>query len=133
LRERHALIANFDYVKPRVPERESVAIPLGETAFAEAREFGRSLSMAEVMEEAAALTRITPPNAKEASVLSPREIEVLELVAEGKSNREIADLLFLSHRTVEAHVASILAKLNVDSRYDAVSAARNRGFLSALL
>jgi DNA-binding CsgD family transcriptional regulator len=130
LRERSTLIPGFDYFKPRVPERESIAGPLGDAAFAEAWEIGRSLSMAEVMEEAAALTGGSRAGLKDASMISPREIEVLELVAQGKSNREIAETLFLSHRTVEAHMASILAKLEVDSRHKAVSAARNRGFLS---
>jgi DNA-binding NarL/FixJ family response regulator len=54
---------------------------------------------------------------------------VLNLVADGKSNREIAQTLFLSHRTVDAHMASIRTKLAVDSRYKAVLAARHRGFL----
>ncbi|UQA91585.1 helix-turn-helix transcriptional regulator [Streptomyces halobius] len=48
--------------------------------------------------------------------LSPREGEVARLVALGHTNREIADVLFLSPRTVEHHVAKVLCKLNVSSR-----------------
>jgi predicted ATPase/DNA-binding CsgD family transcriptional regulator len=48
--------------------------------------------------------------------LSPREREVAELVAHGKSNRDIADALFITERTVESHVSSIFAKLDVHSR-----------------
>ncbi|MDT0378037.1 AAA family ATPase [Streptomyces sp. DSM 42041] len=48
--------------------------------------------------------------------LSPRETEVARLVALGRTNREIADVLFLSPRTVEQHVARVLRKLNVSSR-----------------
>ena len=48
--------------------------------------------------------------------LTPREREVARLVAEGKSNREIAETLFLSERTVENHVGNILMKLGFDSR-----------------
>ncbi|MFF5715819.1 AAA family ATPase [Streptomyces buecherae] len=48
--------------------------------------------------------------------LSPREREVARLVALGHTNREIADVLFLSPRTVEQHVAKVLRKLNVASR-----------------
>jgi DNA-binding NarL/FixJ family response regulator len=48
--------------------------------------------------------------------LSPREVEVLRLLVEGHSNREIGDQLFLSDRTVENHVGHILTKLNLDSR-----------------
>ncbi len=49
-------------------------------------------------------------------VLSPREAEVAHLAGMGRKNREIAEALFLSPRTVEAHVASVLRKLGVDSR-----------------
>jgi predicted ATPase/DNA-binding CsgD family transcriptional regulator len=48
--------------------------------------------------------------------LSPREVEVLRLLAEGHSNRVIGDRLFLSDRTVENHVRHIMTKLNLDSR-----------------
>lgn len=50
------------------------------------------------------------------STLSPREREVAELAAKGCSNRQIAEILALSPRTVERHVASVLRKLAVDSR-----------------
>ncbi|WP_245976087.1 ATP-binding protein [Amycolatopsis palatopharyngis] len=48
--------------------------------------------------------------------LSPRERDVARLVADGRTNREIADALFLSRRTVEQHVAGILRKLKLSSR-----------------
>ncbi|GII58117.1 LuxR family transcriptional regulator [Planotetraspora thailandica] len=51
-----------------------------------------------------------------AGVLSEREKEVARLVALGRTNREIADVLFLSTRTVESHVATVLRKLGVRSR-----------------
>ena len=50
------------------------------------------------------------------SGLSKREFEVAELVAQGRSNRSIAESLSLSERTVENHVASIFAKLSLRSR-----------------
>ena len=48
--------------------------------------------------------------------LSPRELEVVRLLAEGRSNQEIADALFISHRTATTHVANILTKLGLESR-----------------
>jgi DNA-binding NarL/FixJ family response regulator len=48
--------------------------------------------------------------------LSPREVEVAALVAEGKTNREIAETLVLGERTVETHVANILGKLGFSNR-----------------
>jgi DNA-binding CsgD family transcriptional regulator len=52
------------------------------------------------------------------SELSPREREVARMLAEGRTNREIADGLFLSPRTVEQHVAKVLRKLGARSRTD---------------
>lgn len=59
--------------------------------------------------------------------LSKREVEVLELLAKGKRNREIADELFLSERTVKNHVGSILAKLHVNDRTEAALIAAKHG------
>ena len=64
------------------------------------------------------------------SVLSSREIQILRLVADGMTNREIAESLFLSRYTVECHVKNIYRKLAVPSRTKAVSEARARGLLS---
>ncbi|KQO97693.1 response regulator transcription factor [Leifsonia sp. Leaf264] len=61
--------------------------------------------------------------------LSSREIEVLELVAAGLSNTEVAGRLFVSETTVKSHLAHIFSKLDVTSRTAAVSAARQRGIL----
>jgi DNA-binding NarL/FixJ family response regulator len=48
--------------------------------------------------------------------LSPREREIAELVVTARSNRQIAELLFISERTVESHVRNILAKLGCANR-----------------
>ncbi|GAA1231972.1 DNA-binding NarL/FixJ family response regulator [Microbacterium phyllosphaerae] len=61
--------------------------------------------------------------------LSSREIEVLELVAAGRSNSEVAEELFVSETTVKSHLAHIFSKLDVSSRTAAVSAARQKGIL----
>jgi DNA-binding CsgD family transcriptional regulator len=61
--------------------------------------------------------------------LTARELEVLRLVAEGRSNREIAGQLFISAKTVSVHVSNILAKLGAAGRTEAVAIARRRGDL----
>ncbi len=63
------------------------------------------------------------------SVLSRREAEVLRLLADGATNGDIADRLFVSRRTVDSHVGSILRKLQVASRHEAVRTARQQGIV----
>jgi DNA-binding NarL/FixJ family response regulator len=61
--------------------------------------------------------------------LSAREIEIMNLIAGGKSNREIATILFISVRTVEAHRATILSKLNLHNTADLVRYAIEKGLV----
>lgn len=62
--------------------------------------------------------------------LTEREMEVLRLLAQGKSNKEIAATLFISERTVKFHVSSIMGKLGAGNRTEAVSIAAGRGLVS---
>ena len=66
---------------------------------------------------------------REGAALTPRELDVLRLVAQGLGNKEIAAELDLSAHTVKYHLASVLAKLGVRSRTEAVS----RGIRTGLL
>jgi DNA-binding NarL/FixJ family response regulator len=61
--------------------------------------------------------------------LSPREMQVIRSLAEGKRNKEIADTLGISEQTVAAHLKSIYHKLRVNDRTAAVSAAVRRGIV----
>jgi DNA-binding CsgD family transcriptional regulator/tetratricopeptide (TPR) repeat protein len=70
---------------------------------------------------------ITP--ARDPFNLSPREYEVLAIIAEGRTNREIAERLFISERTVAVHVRNILAKLGVSGRVEATSVAIRLGLV----
>ncbi|WP_370938573.1 response regulator [Amycolatopsis sp. cg13] len=71
------------------------------------------------------MTRMRTP----AAALSPREIEVLGLVADGLSNLEISKRLFLSQATVKSHLVHIYTKLGVDSRTAAVAAGKEQGLI----
>ena len=59
--------------------------------------------------------------------LTPRERQVLVLVAEGRTNREIGDSLFMAEKTASVHVSRILAKLDVRSRTEAAAVAHRLG------
>jgi DNA-binding NarL/FixJ family response regulator len=61
--------------------------------------------------------------------LSPRESEIVKLIAEGQTSREIADLLVISEKTVERHRANILAKLGMRDRVDLTRYAIRRGLV----
>jgi DNA-binding NarL/FixJ family response regulator len=64
--------------------------------------------------------------------LTAREVEVLQLIAEGKSNGEIGAVLFISTKTASVHVSNILAKLAVSSRGEAAALAHRRGLVSTV-
>ncbi len=68
-------------------------------------------------------------NAKRAVRLTKREIEVLSLIAQGHSSKEAADVLFVSKRTVDFHLANIYDKLQVNNRVQAFRAATRLGLI----
>jgi DNA-binding NarL/FixJ family response regulator len=85
---------------------------------------------AKVMAEFSRLSRIAPSSAETlAEPLSPREMEILRLVATGASNREIADTLVIAEGTVKNHLTNILGKLSVRDRMQAVLKAKEYGII----
>jgi two-component system, NarL family, response regulator LiaR len=70
-----------------------------------------------------------PQNKEQETELSERETEILKLAARGMSNQSIATLLYLSHRTIQAHLANIFRKMDVGSRSEAVIQALRKGWL----
>ena len=108
---------------------------LGDATFASAFAAGRALRLETAIVEAAALVAAPPDDApatprRSASFgLTGRELDVLRLLATGRSDREIAAELFISHRTAMTHVSNILGKLGVDSRTGAAARALREGLL----
>jgi predicted ATPase/DNA-binding CsgD family transcriptional regulator len=82
-----------------------------------------ALNIAQDIAEPSVIPQTTSEN------LTPRELEVLSLLVEGRTNQEIATALFVSHRTARAHVAAILAKLGVPTRAAAATYAIRHGLV----
>jgi DNA-binding CsgD family transcriptional regulator len=69
------------------------------------------------------------PDAQRAVRLTKREIEVLSLISQGHSSKEAADVLYVSKRTVDFHLANIYDKLQVNNRVQAYRAATRLGLI----
>ncbi|MFD9944415.1 AAA family ATPase [Nonomuraea sp. NPDC059023] len=99
-----------------------------------AQPLAEALRASPLLEEIEMLSRrvggASAPSAT-SELLTPRELEVLRLVALGRSNRDIAAELFISAKTVSVHVSNILAKLGVSSRGEAAAAAYRLSLLSS--
>ncbi len=91
---------------------------------------GESLLAPSILKRVLAVQQNIPVNKKE-SVLSERELEVLQAAARGERNKEIAFKLGITERTVKAHLASVYQKFGVDSRAAAVAIAAEQGLLTS--
>ena len=86
----------------------------------------RAVISAELATTSSVSTPVAPPSS---AGLSPRELDVLRLLIEGKSDREIGEALFIGTRTVQTHVANLFAKLGVNARAEAAAVAVRRGLV----
>jgi len=107
--------------EPNRQAAEAARLAIGERAFEVAYALGLAMTRDEVVDYAREVEVVQPaPTVTERSrltgPLSPREMEVASLVADGATNAQVAGSLFISERTVESHLASIFNKLGVDSR-----------------
>jgi DNA-binding CsgD family transcriptional regulator len=113
---------------------------LGEGATATILRAGAAMSLQDAVEEALAVGSAAPPpeNAPapsqhlpppESAGLTAREVDVLRLIVEGKTDPEIAETLFISRATVSKHVGAVLSKLGVPTRSAAAVAAVRRGLV----
>ena len=66
----------------------------------------------------------------EALGITPRELEVLQLIAEGLSNKEMAERLFVSENTVKTHTSRVFDKLGASRRTQAVQIAKSQGLIA---
>jgi non-specific serine/threonine protein kinase len=120
------------------PTQEALVARMGTEDFDAALAAGRRLSVAQVetlirdiLEEAGEEgTRQEPERDRErAGLLSPREQEVMQLVAEGMTNKQIARELIVAESTVRYHLTSVFNKLGVDTRAHALAVAAQRGLI----
>lgn len=111
--------------------RDELRATLGAAEFERQFDAGAALGMAIVAEALAYAPSVMQPGTRAAPSpgfdLTFRELEVLQHMANGLSNQQIADAMFLSQRTITTHVTGILAKLSVPSRTAAVSYAIRQG------
>ncbi len=120
---RHRSIADQADFDKRVA---STRAGLEDTAFAAAWTRGTTMTLEEAVEAALAPIESLPAG-QHASLLTPREREVVALIAQGLSNREIASRLVISERTADTHVQHILNKLGVSSRVQVAAWAVEHG------
>jgi DNA-binding NarL/FixJ family response regulator len=113
---------------------------LGTDEFERERSVGRTWALDEAVLEALALARSERARAPVTRVprreetfgnLTPRELDVLRLIAAGKSNRQIADALFITLKTADHHVGRILSKLECRNRAAAAALAYQHGLVAA--
>jgi DNA-binding CsgD family transcriptional regulator/tetratricopeptide (TPR) repeat protein len=90
-----------------------------------ARELASRLGARPLVDELGSFRTVSVHDGK----LTPREAEILGLVATGRSNAEIGQQLFISAKTVSVHVSNVMAKLGASSRTEAVALARQAGLL----
>jgi len=113
------------------PGEGDKATALLDTALVIARELGmRALEERLTARLGQTVTSLSPAAPSSLDDLSQREVEVLRLLAAGRSNRDIAEALYISLNTVATHVRNILTKTGTANRTEAAAYALRRGLLA---
>ncbi len=102
---------------------------LGDLRAAIAQVLEPSIYLARRRPARAGLVSLDSQLARELPQLTRREREILQLVSEGRSNRQVAQLLWITDQTVKFHLANVYRKLGVGSRFEAAAWARENGVL----
>jgi DNA-binding CsgD family transcriptional regulator len=111
--------------------RDDARVALDEAlATAESIDARPLVDRAHTLRRHAGLDDATPGTSSGAVVLTDREFDVLRLLGEGRTNRQIGEELFISPKTVSVHVSRIFQKLRVENRTEAASAARRAGLIT---
>ena len=116
---------------PHVRSSTRAARAAGASGFVSKRRGAREIAGAARM-VGLGMTLFEPDNGATRSILTQREREVLELVAAGSTNREIARRLFLSHHTVKDHTSALYRKMGARNRAEAILRAQRLGLLDNL-
>lgn len=100
----------------RIDAMREILVARGQQRFVSPHDEEIAAIVAEVMARPAPSSVGAPVPVDDDSGLTPREIEIVRLIAQGRTNQEIADQLYISLRTVQTHVSNILPKLGLTSR-----------------
>jgi non-specific serine/threonine protein kinase len=139
LRERIGAVPHLPWRAEHEHRMAAAWVSLAEDAFAAAWAEGRTQSLDQTIAYALAVEEpapagptppVRPPSGPRPGGLSPRELEVALLIAQGLTNRRIAEALVIAEWTVDTHVRHILTKLNVRSRAQVAAWAAEQGVLS---
>lgn len=117
LAEAHARAGSRDIAREHLEEGRRIAVELGARPW-----LARAAAIAQ---RYGFTTRAQRPE----DVLTAREAEVLTLLAEGRTNRQIAETLFISAKTASVHVSRVITKMGASNRTEAVGIARRRGLV----